>query len=105
MVLLSVASRSSEGLPPDDYAPARARGTGGRGEAPLGEDAHRAELRAAGAAEIAGLDAFELREVRDDRLAQEQRGTVDVGLGATLRLGHDPLDHAEVEAVRGVEAE
>ncbi len=73
------------------------------GRALLRKDAHRTELRAAGAAELGGLDALELGEVRHDRLPQEQRRCVDVGLCAALRLRHDALDHAEIESVGRVE--
>src|SRR5919109_1371309 len=67
-----------------------------------GEDAHAAELRPPGTAELVSGDAFELAECVHEGRLQQPRRLVDVLLGAALGLGDDLVDHAQLETVRRV---
>src|SRR5262245_45924071 len=69
------------------------------------ENAHRAELGPSAPSELAGRDVRELVEVKEQRLAEQDGRRVVVLLGAALRLRDDSVDHAELEAVRGVRLE
>src|SRR5688572_29131 len=69
------------------------------------EDAHRAELGPPAAPELVRRDVQELVEMGEERLPQEQGSLVVRLVGAALRLGDDPVDDTELEAVRGVRFE
>ena len=78
------------------------RDSGGMGVT-AGEDAHRPELRAADASELVGGEHRPASSRwRDDRVAEQRRRAVGIELRPALRLGDDPVDHAELEAVGGV---
>src|SRR5690349_6487798 len=68
----------------------------------LGEDAERAESCPPPTLQLVARDRLEIVERLPDRLPQEPRSRIRVGLGPARRHRHDPVDDAEFEAVRGV---
>ena len=69
------------------------------------EDAHRAELLPSAAPESRRGDAVEIVEMREDRGPQQRCRGIRVGVRTTDRLGHDPIDHAELQAMCGIRLE
>ena len=70
-----------------------------------GVNAQRAELGSPPALELVRRDGFELIERLLQALAEEPRGLVVIRVGAALRLGDDPVDDAQLEAVKRVRLE
>src|ERR687891_446389 len=74
-------------------------------DSPLGEsgvDAQGAELRPPPAPEILTRSAVELLQGIPERGAEQLGGLVVIGLRSAFGLEHDPVDHAQFEAVRSV---
>ena len=69
------------------------------------EDAVRAEARAPAATQLLAGYVRQLVERLPERLAEQPRGSVVVGVGAARRLGDDRVDHAELEKGRFVPIE
>src|SRR5882672_3845147 len=70
-----------------------------------GEDAHPAELRAPAPPELLSGRLLELLEAFEQGGLEQAGGLVVIVLGAAGRLRHDPVDHAELEAMEGVRLE
>src|SRR4051794_26212994 len=62
-------------------------------------DAELPEARTPATAKLVSRHAIERADRGAERLSEQARGRVVVDLGATFRLGHDGVDHAELEAV------
>src|SRR4051794_22855763 len=67
-----------------------------------GVDAEPTETGAAAAAQVLAGDSGEIVERVADGVAEQPRRGVRVGVRTARRLGHDRIDHAELEAVRRV---
>src|SRR5947207_3316853 len=61
-----------------------------------------AEPHTALPAQVVSRDAFEELEELCQRLPEQPRSLVEVGVGTTFRLRDDRVDHAELEAVGGI---
>src|SRR5207244_10114113 len=69
---------------------------------PSSENAERAEARAPPAPELVAWNRLQVVQRLPDRLSEKPGGRIRIVLGTSRRLGHDPVDNSEVEAVRGV---